>query len=99
MGLFEQVYALVRQIPEGRVATYGQVAERLGLKDVRKVGFALHANQDPLTPCHRVVNKEGRVAKHFAFDGEEEQVRRLQAEGIGFVDEVRVDLEEYRVEW
>lgn len=92
-GLFERIYEVVRTIPEGTVMTYGQVAERLGLKDVRKVGFALHANRDPKTPCHRVVNKDGRLAPNFAFNGAEEQRRRLLAEGVAFRDEMRVDLE------
>ena len=45
-GLFEKIYELVKTIPVGRVATYGQVAKLLGVKDVRKIGWALHANKD-----------------------------------------------------
>lgn len=92
-GLFERVYEVVRRIPEGRVMTYGQVAAALGLRDVRKVGFALHANPyEGEVPCHRVVNKDGRLAPNFVFDGAEEQRRRLEAEGVEFVDEMHVDL-------
>jgi len=86
-GLFERVYTIVRKIPKGKVATYGEIARAIGTKDARKVGFALHANTDSKTPCHRVVNRNGRLAPNFAFDGEGEQRRRLLAEGIGFVDE------------
>lgn len=94
-GLFEKVYEIVRTIPEGNVATYGQIAKLLGTRDPRKVGWALHANKDLKTPCHRVVSKEGRVAKNFAFDGEREQVIRLKDEGVKFKDEFHVDLEKY----
>lgn len=56
------------------------------------IGFALHANRDPKVPCHRVVNKDGRLAPNFAFGGAEEQRRRLLAEGITFKNENHVDL-------
>lgn len=92
MGFFEKVYKVVRKIPSGKVATYGQVAEMIGSKDARKVGWALHSNSDPETPCHRVVNKDGRLAPNFAFDGEAEQRRRLISEGVAFRDEKHVDL-------
>lgn len=92
MNFFNKVYSLVKKIPEGKVTTYGQIARALGTKDARKVGWALHANKDENTPCHRVVSKEGRLAKNFAFDGEEEQRRRLQEEGVTFTDSIHVDL-------
>lgn len=84
MAFFERVYKVVRTIPSGKVATYGQIAEILGTRDARKVGWALHANKDPQTPCHRVVSRVGALAPNFAFDGEREQRRRLEAEGISF---------------
>jgi methylated-DNA-protein-cysteine methyltransferase-like protein len=96
MTFFERVYKLVKQIPPGKVATYGQIAEILGTRDARKVGFALHANRDPKVPCHRIVNKEGRLAPNYAFDGWREQKRKLFEEGIIFKDEMRVDLEKCR---
>ena len=64
--LFEQVYKIVRQIPKGKVTTYGVIARKLGTRDSRKVGYALHANPDPETPCHRVVNKDGKLADSYA---------------------------------
>ncbi len=84
MDFFDSVYKTVRKIPAGKVATYGQVAAAIGTKDARKVGWALHANRDERVPCHRVVNKDGRLAPNFAFDGETEQRRRLLVEGITF---------------
>ena len=93
-GLFEKVYKVVRKIPKGKVTTYGEIARAVGTKDARKVGFALHANSDPKTPCHRVVNKDGRLAPNFAFDGDKEQRRRLMAEGVSFIEE-RVNLKKH----
>jgi len=91
-GLFEKVHTFVKTIPVGRVATYGQVAQILGVKDVRKIGWALHANKDTSCPCHRVVNKDGRVAPGYAFGGPGEQKKRLEEEGVGFKDDQHVDL-------
>jgi len=92
MGFFDKVYKKVRSIPEGKVATYGQIADFLGTKDAREIGWALHANKDPHTPCHRVVNRDGRLAENFAFDGYREQRRRLLVEGVIFKDDRHVDL-------
>ncbi len=84
-GLFEKVYKIVRTIPEGKVATYGQLAKMLGIRDVRKIGWALHGNRDPKTPCHRVVNKEGAVAVNygaFLSKGQPSQNRSSRRERI-----------------
>lgn len=89
--VFQKVYTLVKKIPVGKVSTYGEIGKEIGV-DPRIVGFALHANQDPLVPCHRVVNKEGRLAPNFAFDGWREQRRRLLVEGVNFRDEMHVDI-------
>ncbi|MBR3159916.1 MAG: MGMT family protein [Atopobiaceae bacterium] len=101
MGAFnDSVYELVRQIPAGRVASYGQVARLVGRpRNARFVGFALHANPEPgVIPCHRVVFKDGSLAPGFAFGGEGEQRRLLLAEGIGFLPDGRVDMRRYRWE-
>lgn len=90
MNFFEKVYEVVRKIPVGKVMTYGQIADLLGTKDARRVGHALHANHDPGVPCHRVVNKDGRLAPGYAFGGPNEQRSRLLAEGVGFKDENHV---------
>ena len=93
--MWEKVYDFVKTIPAGKVATYGQVAKALNIKDTRKIGWALHANKSSEVPCHRVVNKEGKLAKNFAFNGMEEQQRRLEAEGIKFTKDGYVDLDKY----
>ena len=92
-GFFDQVYELVKLVPAGKVVSYGQIGKALGSRDARKVGWALHANTEANhVPCHRVVNNQGRLAPNFAFDGPEEQRRRLEAEGVQFLPDGRVDL-------
>lgn len=89
----DEVFKIVRKIPKGKVSTYGEIAVRLGKpKWARQVGWALHQNKDKNTPCHRVVDRNGRLAPNFAFDGAEEQKRRLEAEGVHFRDKMHVDL-------
>ena len=95
--VFERIYEVVKQIPCGRVATYGQVAAMAGNpRWARVVGYALHANPDPEhIPCFRVVNRNGEVSKAFVFGGENAQIKLLQAEGVE-VKDGRVDLSRYR---
>lgn len=91
-NFFSQVYAIARKIPEEKVMTYGQIAKILGTRDARKVGWALHANKDPDIPCHRVVNKDGRLALNYSMGDWKEQKRKLLMEGVRFIDKIRVDL-------
>ena len=99
MNTFEKIYEVVKSIPEGKVATYGQVALLAGNpRWARVVGYALHVNPEPgIIPCHRVVNREGRVAPGFAFGGEGVQRQLLESEGIGFETDGRIDLEKYSI--
>lgn len=77
------MYALVRRVPRGRVATYGQIALLLGRpRGGREVGWALHACGDPRVPCHRIVDRTGRLAPHFGGVGPKLQEDRLAAEGV-----------------
>ena len=99
-NFFEQVYSVVRKIPEGHVMTYGQIAETLGTRDARRVGQALHANKNSdEVPCHRVVNKDGRLAPGYAFGGPDEQKNKLISEGVKFLNETQVDLESCRCDF
>lgn len=94
-SFFQQIYAYVRQIPAGKVTTYGQLAKALHTKDARRIGHALHANPDSnITPCHRVVFSDGRLAPGYAFGGPNEQLRKLQFEGVQFLDETYVDIKQ-----
>jgi len=100
----EQVFEKVGKIPRGKVATYGQIALMLGKpRGAREVGWMLHSNDDHNVPCHRVVDRNGRLAPNFggpslksfgrqAFDGAKEQKRRLEAEGVKFIDNMHVEL-------
>lgn len=94
---YEKIYEVVKQIPKGTVATYGQVAALAGNNRwARVVGYALHVNPDPEgIPCYRVVNREGRLSDAFAFGGVNQQKLLLEADGIEVVDN-RVDLEIYQ---
>lgn len=96
MNTFARIYFIVKQIPRGKVASYGQIATLAGNPRLsRVVGYALHVNPDPENiPCFRVVNREGRPSKAFAFGGENQQVNLLEAEGVRFIDG-KVDLSEF----
>ena len=96
---FELIYDVVCQIPPGRVATYGQVAMLAGNPSwSRVVGYALHANPRPgQIPCHRVVDRFGRVSSAFAFGGQNRQIELLQQEGVEFTPDGRVDLKKYGI--
>lgn len=97
MNSFTQIYQVVRQIPYGKVATYGQIARMAGNpRWARVVGYALHVNPDMnQIPCFRVVNREGRVSPAFAFGGANHQIALLQAEGVTFIEEGYVDLKRH----
>ncbi len=101
MGLstFERIYEVVKSIPKGKVMTYGQVALLAGNpRWARVVGYALHVNPEPgVIPCHRVVNREGRVAPGFAFGGTDAQRMLLESEGVVFLENGLVDMENYCV--
>ena len=94
---FELIYDVVRRIPRGKVATYGQVAMLAGNpRWSRVVGYALHVNPDPAhIPCYRVVNRLGEPSASFAFGGVNEQIFLLQEDGVEFTDG-RVDLSKYQ---
>ena len=94
--VFAKIYEIVKQIPKGKVATYGQIAVLAGNpRWARVVGYALHVNPEPyVIPCHRVVNRNGKVSKAFAFGGDNAQVALLEAEGVEVADG-KVDLSVY----
>lgn len=92
----ERVYQVVRQIPAGKVLTYGEVAKRAKVTSQRLVGHLLHRNPDPAhIPCHRVVNARGELARSYAFGGKKTQALKLLNEGIKLTRD-KVDLKKYR---
>ncbi len=95
MNLFDQIKKKVQEIPVGKVATYDLIAKMVGTTDARKVGWAIHDNQDTSIPCHRVVFSDGKLAENYSMGGWEEQRRKLEEEGIVFETENRVNLDKY----
>jgi methylated-DNA-protein-cysteine methyltransferase-like protein len=98
-SFFDQVYAVVRQIPPGKVASYGQVAALLGHpRAARTVGWALAAlreNNEPDVPWQRVINSQGRVSIRNLEHAPEEQQMLLEAEGIEFNAQGKMDWKRY----
>ena len=90
-----QILSVVEEIPAGKAASYGQIAELIGqAKNARLVGRVLSMAQFYGDfPCHRVVSASGRTALHFA-----EQRRLLEEEGVGFKANGCVDMERFRWE-
>lgn len=97
LNTFERIYEVVKLIPKGTVATYGQVATLAGNKNwARIVGYALHVNPNPEEiPCYRVVTKDGKVSQAFAFGGSNEQVRLLSEDGVEVIDG-KVDMKKFQ---
>jgi len=95
---YERIYAIVRRIPRGRVATYGQIAELAGLGGhARQVGYALHAApESSRLPWHRVVNASGQVSARAEPGSDHLQRDLLQAEGLSFDERDRIDLARHR---
>ena len=95
---FQRVYAYLLCVPKGTVVTYGQIARALGApRSSRAVGDALHANPAPVAiPCHRVVNRFGKLTPAFAFGGIEEQRQLLLSEGVEVREDDSVDLSKYQ---
>ncbi len=94
---YKEVYELLLEIPDGKVTTYGRIAEQLGNRHyAQTVGNALHANSDgDKYPCYKVVSSKGKLSENYVFGGIEAQKKRLEADGIEVID-YRVDLKKYR---
>ena len=94
----ENVYDVVRQIPVGRVTSYGAIARYLGSpQSSRMVGWAMNNahNQQPYVPAHRVVNRQGLLTGKVHFGGPDVMQELLESEGIKVVDDQIVDFEKY----
>lgn len=93
--LFDRIYDLTRQIPYGRVTTYGQLARLVGNPRMsRIVGCAMHAAPEDL-PCHRVVNRLGGLSDAFRPMGKDTHRMLLELEGVTFRPDGTVDLDRY----
>jgi O-6-methylguanine DNA methyltransferase len=93
MTFRDKVYVLIRTIPKGKVATYGQVAQLVGRpRAARAVGMCMRTNPDaPRTPCHRIVASDGRLTGYSAEGGVVKKRQMLAKEGVYFIG-ARVDL-------
>lgn len=91
---FMKVYEIAAQIPPGKVATYGQIASKLGNPmAARIVGEAMRKTPEFLNiPCHRVVNKAGAMAPGYAFGGDFRQREMLEKEGVVFKEDGCIDM-------
>ncbi|MFM2213878.1 MAG: base-flipping protein [Bacteroidota bacterium] len=96
-NFFERVYAVVRQIPEGNVTSYGAIAKALGTaRSARMVGWAMNASHNiEDVPAHRVVNRQGMLSGKHHFEGTNLMQQLLENEGITVVDNQIVDFEKH----
>lgn len=92
-NFFERVYEIVRQIPEGKVTSYGAIAKAIGAaRSARMVGWAMNASHNlEDVPAHRVVNRNGMLTGKHHFDGTNLMQQLLENEGIKVVDNQIVD--------
>ena len=97
MSFNQRVYEIVKQVPLGKVTTYGAIARAIGApRSSRQVGWALHVNPQPgVIPCHRVLFRDGSLTDGFAFGGRDVQRAMLEAEGVKVSDDYKVDLAEF----
>lgn len=96
-NFFDSVYTVTKQIPYGRVTSYGAIAKFLGAaRSARMVGWALNASHKMEdVPAHRVVNRKGLLTGKFHFDGTNLMQQLLESEGVKVVDNQIVDFEKY----
>lgn len=95
-SLFDQIYELVRQIPSGKVSTYGRIAQILGTCSAQMVGFALAALPEGTdVPWQRIINRFGKISPHGHGFGTVIQKTLLEEEGIRFDLSDTVDLSEF----
>ena len=96
-NFFEKVYSVARQIPYGKVTSYGAIAKALGTaRSARMVGWAMNAAHNlEDVPAHRVVNRKGLLTGKHHSDGTNLMQQLLESEGIEIVDNQIVDLEKH----
>ncbi len=96
-NFFERVYTVVRQIPYGKVTSFGAIAKALGTaRSARMVGWAMNsAHNLNDVPAHRVVNRNGLLTGKHHFDGTNLMQQLLESEGIAIADNQIIDLEKH----
>lgn len=96
-NFFERVYAVARQIPFGKVTSYGAIAKVLGAaRSARMVGWAMNASHNMEdVPAHRVVNRKGLLTGKHHFDGTNLMQQLLESEGIEVIDNQIIDFDKH----
>ncbi len=96
-NFFERVYVVARQIPYGKVTSYGAIAKVLGAaRSARMVGWAMNASHNlEDVPAHRVVNRMGLLTGKHHFDGTNLMQQLLESEGIEVIDNQIIDFEKH----
>ena len=96
-NFFERVYAIARQIPYGKVTSYGAIAKALGTaRSARMVGWAMNASHNlEDVPAHRVVNRKGLLTGKLHFDGTNLMQQLLENEGLTVIDNQIVDFQKH----
>ncbi len=95
---WERIYSVVKQIPSGQVATYGQIATLAGYyRQARQVGYALHAVPSDDIPWHRVINAQGKISLNLEMGGAVQR-KMLESEGVIFSSAGIISLREFRWE-
>ena len=98
-NFFERVYAIARQIPEGKVTTYGAIAKALGTaRSARMVGWAMNASHRavPAVPAHRIVNRNGELTGKHHFESPNVMQQLLETEGVKVVNDKVIDFKQLR---
>ena len=94
LGFFEKVYEVARQVPFGKVTSYGAIAKYLGVaKSARIVGYAMNGSHGKDIPAHRVVNRKGLLTGKHHFEGTNLMQQLLESEGIKVIDNQIQNLE------
>ncbi len=94
IDFYEKVYEVVRQVPYGRVTSYGAIATYLGApRSARMVGYAMNLSHDKDVPAHRVVNRNGLLTGKFHFAGINLMQQLLESEGVRVVDDAVHDFD------
>ena len=94
LGFFEKVYEIAKQIPYGRVTSYGAIAKYLGAaKSARIVGYAMNGSHGKDVPAHRVVNRKGLLTGKHHFEGTNLMQQLLESEGVEVLENQIQNLE------
>lgn len=96
-NIFAEIYRIVKDIPRGKVSTYGAIARLAGNPRMsRVVGYAMRACKDKSVPCHRVVYKDGSLSSAFDTGSDNIQAILLEDEGITFTSQGKVDIPKHK---